>query len=91
MLGRGSLHSKAPAHFTTADLAARITRIEELLELPAPDPHSAPPATTAEVQALTRTIDRQAYRLLHLTRAYDALLARALAAEAALATATRPQ
>jgi hypothetical protein len=40
----------------------------------------------ADAERLARIVARQEYRLLHLTAAYDALLARALAAERALSS-----
>ena len=39
----------------------------------------------AQRTRLTRALERANYRILHLTRSYDALLARAVAAETALA------
>ena len=41
---------------------------------------------SADAERLARIVARQEYRLLHLTAAYDALLARALAAERALSS-----
>ena len=66
-------------------IEARISTLEAALALPLPS-SSLPLASEAE--RLARIIARQEYRLLHLSQAYDFAIARALAAERALAATT---
>ena len=85
---QGSTISRVPPAVTTADqaaLLARIAQLEALLGVPAIQQETsaaaaAPPAPAAaaeEVAQLQKALARANYRILHLSRAYDALIATA--------------
>lgn len=69
------------------EIEARVSTLEAAIALPLPS-SSLPLASEDETRRLARIIARQEYRLLHLSQAYDVAIARALAAERALAAAT---
>lgn len=69
-------------------LAARVAALEAELALPGEQSPSAAGGSSseaaglkAELDATKRALGRAQYRVLHLTRAYDALVARLAAAE----------
>ena len=73
-----------------AALEARVAAIESALSLPGPSAVVASVAAAGELARVTKALERSQYRIVHLERAYDALAARAHAAEAALALAQAP-
>ncbi len=74
-------------------LEARVSALEAVLGLPPVAAGAPPPAApssaeaaalSARVASLEKALARAKYRVVHLSRAYDSLLARAEAAEAKL-------
>ena len=74
-------HASRQPKTSDAELLARIAHLEALLLLPTDAAASAaPPQSAEEVAALKKALARANYRILHLSRAYDALTAAAAAA-----------
>ena len=64
-----------PPKTSDAELLARIVHLEALLLLPSDAAAAPPPQSAEEVAALKKALARANYRILHLSRAYDALAA----------------